>query len=305
MINKNQAYNYGNQNRIQSAQNPLISQAHRSTNNPFPSNSPINNRNIRNNNQIQNQNQNLNQNKNVNMNMNMNKNSNMNRNGQYDIVGKAFLMIRTELKKRDDRIIELEKKVAELTRKINMLTNRNINNNINNNNSNFSSSMNPFGKSSKEEYSEEDDRNLINKIGRDMHPGGYSFGYINMNGNQRSNSYVRSISQNTPNYNSDSDNIVKRFQKFDNLSHSNEDSVLTYNGVNYNSKLEVKNYLRVVKNKLEPQKFKEFIRNIKMLTTKNSSTLNRNIIVENVRMIFGEEYKDLFIRFKKIIGVRN
>lgn len=301
MINKNQAYNYGNQNRIQSAQNPLISQAHRSTNNPFPSSSPLNNRNIRNNNQIQNHNQNQNQNKNVNMNMKMNKNSNMNRNGQYDVVGKAFLMIRSELKRRDDRIIELEEKVAELTRKINMLTNRNINNNSNN----ISSSMNPFGKSSKEEYSEEDDRNLINKIGRDMRPGGYSFGYMNLNGNQRSNSYVRSISQNTPNYNSDSDNIVKRFQKFDNLSHSNEDSVLTYNGVNYNSKLEVKNYLRVVKNKLDPQKFKEFIRNIKMLTTKNSSTLNRNIIVENVRMIFGEEHKDLFIRFKRIIGVRN
>ena len=266
MINKNQAYNYGNQNRIQSAQNPLISQAHRSTNNPFPSSSPLNNRNIRNNNQIQNHNQNQNQNKNVNMNMNMNmnKNSNMNRNGQYDVVGKAFLMIRSELKRRDDRIIELEKKVAELTRKINMLTNRNFNNNSNN----ISSSMNPFGKSSKEEYSEEDDRNLINKIGRDMRPGGYSFGYMNLNGNQRCNSYVRSISQNTPNYNSDSDNIVKRFQKFDNLSHSNEDSVLTYNGVNYNSKLEVKNYLRVVKNKLDPQKFKEFIRNIKCLLLK-------------------------------------
>ena len=302
MINKNQAYNYGNQNRIQSAQNPLISQAHRSTNNPFPTSSPLNNRNIRPNNQVQNQNQN--QNQNVNMNMNINKNSNMNRNGQIDVVGKAFLMIRSELKRRDDRIIELEKKVAELTRKINMLTNRNINNN-NNNNNNFSSSMNPFGKSSTEEYNEEDDRNLINKIGRDMRPGGYSFGYMNLNGNQRSNSYVRSISQNTPNYNSDSDNIVKRFQKFDNLSHSNEDSVLTYNGVNYNSKLEVKNYLRVVKNKLDPQKFKEFIRNIKMLTTKNSSTLNRNIIVENVRIIFGEEHKDLFIRFKRIIGVRN
>ena len=230
MINKNQAYNYGNQNRIQSAQNPLISQAHRSTNNPFPTSSPLNNRNIRPNNQVQNQNQN--QNKNVNMNMNINKNSNMNRNGQIDVVGKAFLMIRSELKRRDDRIIELEKKVAELTRKINILTNRNINNN--NNSNNFSSSMNPFGKSSTEEYNEEDDRNLINKIGRDMRPGGYSFGYMNLNGNQRSNSYVRSISQNTPNYNSDSDNIVKRFQKFDNLSHSNEDSVLTYNGVNYN-----------------------------------------------------------------------
>lgn len=296
MINRNQAYNYGNQNRIQSAQNPLISQATRSTNNPFPSSSPINNRNIRNNNQVQNQNKNLN--------MNMNKNANMNRNGQYDVVGKAFLMIRSELKRRDDRILELEKKVAELTRKINILTNRNINNN-NNNNNNFSSAINPFGKVSKDELNEDEDRNLINKIGRDMHQGGSNFGYFNMNGNQRSNSYVRSISQNTPNYNSDSDNIVKRFQKFDNLSHSNEGSVLTYNGVNYNSKLEVKNYLRVVKNKLEPQKFKEFIRNIKLLTTKNSSTLNRNIIVENVRIIFGEEYKDLFVKFKRIIGIRN
>ena len=37
----------------------------------------------------------------------------------------------------------------------------------------------------------------------------------------------------------------------------------------------------------------------------NSYQENSDIIVENVRMIFGEEHKDLFIRFKRIIGVRN
>ena len=282
MINRNQIYNQGSNNgRIQSSKNPQISQVSKSKKNPFTSNIQINNRNISNNNQ--------------NSNINMNKN----RNNKYDIVGKAFLLIRNELRKKDDRIIQLEKKVEELTKKLNLLTNRN--------NNNISSSVNPFGNSTKEEYKEVQERNMINNIGRDMRPDGYNFGYANMNigdMSQRSRSYVRSISHNIPSYNSDSENIVKRFQKYENLSHSHENSIKTYNGSNYNSKAEVKNYLRAVKNILEPKKFKEFIKNIKMLTDKSNSSFNKNIIVENVRIIFGEEHNDLFIRFKTIIGGR-
>ena len=280
MINRNQIYNQGSNNgRIQSSKNPQISQVSKSKKNPFTSNIQINNRNISNNNQ--------------------NSNMNKNRNNKYDIVGKAFLLIRNELRKKDDRIIQLEKRVEELTKKLNLLTNRN--------NNNISSSANPFGNSTKEEYKEVQERNMINNIGRDMRPDGYNFGYANMNigdMSQRSRSYVRSISHNIPSYNSDSENIVKRFQKYENLSHSHENSIKTYNGSNYNSKAEVKNYLRAVKNILEPKKFKEFIKNIKMLTDKSNSSFNKNIIYENIKIIFGEEHNDLFIRFKTIIGGR-
>jgi len=283
MINRNQAYIQGNNNRrIQSSKNPQISQVSKSTNNPFTSNKQINNRNISNNNQNHNQN------------LNMNKN----RNSNYDIVGKAFLLIRNELRKKDERIIQLEKTVEELNKKLNLLINRN--------NNNISSSISPFGNSTKKEYKEVQERNIINNIGRDVLPDGYSFGYANMNYgdmNQRSKGYARSISHNMPSYNSDSESIVKRFHNYDNLSHSHGNSAKTYNSYN-NSKTEVKNYLRAVKNILEPRKFKEFIKNIKMLTDKSNSTFNKNIIVENVRIIFGEEHKDLFIRFKTIIGGR-
>lgn len=282
MINRNQAYNQGSNNRrIQSSKNPQISQVSKTTNNQNPSNSQFNNKAIFNNNQ--------NQIKNSNM--------NMNRNNHYDIVGKAFLLIRGELKKKDDRILQLEKKVEELTKKLNFLTNRN--------NYNISSQTTPFRNVTQKEYKEVQNRNITNKIGSDLPPDGYNLGYGNMNigdVNQRSYSYTRSISHNIPNYNSDSENIVKRFQRFDNLSHSHENSAKSYNGSYYNSKIEVKNYLRTVKNILDPKKFKEFIKNIKLLTVKNNSTFNRNIIVENVRIIFGEEHKDLFLRFKTIIG---
>lgn len=283
MINRNQAYFQGKNNRrIQSSKNPQISQVSKSINNPFTSNKQINNRNISNNNQNHNQN------------LNMNKN----RNSNYDIVGKAFLLIRNELRKKDERIIQLEKTVEELNKKLNLLINRN--------NNNISSSISPFGNSTKKEYKEVQERNIINNIGRDVLPDGYSFGYANMNYgdmNQRSKGYARSISHNMPSYNSDSESIVKRFHNYDNLSHSHGNSAKTYNSYN-NSKTEVKNYLRAVKNILEPRKFKEFIKNIKMLTDKSNSTFNKNIIVENVRIIFGEEHKDLFIRFKTIIGGR-
>lgn len=288
MINQAQAYNQGSNNRkIQSSKNPLISQVSKSTNNYFTSNIQTNNR--KNNNNIQNHNQNSN--------MNMNKN----RNSQNDTVGKAFLMIRYELRKKDDRIFQLEKKVEELTKKLNLLTNRN--------HSSITSSVNSFGNSTKKEYQNIQGRNVVNNIdiGRDIHSDGYKFGYAKMNigdMSQRYIGYARSISHNRPSYNSDSENIVKRFQKYDNLSHSNENSIKTYNGSYYNSKAEVKNYLRVVKSMLDPKKFKEFIKNIKMLTNKSNSTFNKNIIVENVRLIFGEEHKDLFIRFKTIIGGR-
>ena len=138
----------------------------------------------------------------------------------------------------------------------------------------------------------------------------YNMDYLNPNSksNIRSNSQSRAYQMNqinNLNYNSDTENMIKKYQRYqgyDNLSHSNDNSVITYNGVNTNSKNEVKQYLKEVKAKIEPRKFKEFISNIKLLTSKREIAPNREAIIENMRILFGEEHKDLFLRFEKIIG---
>ena len=287
MINRtqNKIYSIGNnQNkRIMIPQNKqmnLMNQISKGPNNSLKkqltANSNLNNRNIRNNNQIP------------------NKNSNFMNNNENDELNKALLIIRRELKKKDDKILELEKRVIELTNKLNLLTN--------NNNANITTLKN----TSKGEYNTEEEDY---KIGRDSRTGGLGIEYNSLNNiinlrknNIRGNNYIRSVSQNNPNYNSDNENMVRRYPGYDNLSHSNDNSVLTYNGVQASSKKDVKNYLKEVKSKIEPKKFKEFIRNIKLLTAKNNSALNKNVIVESVRILFGEEHKDLFIRFEAIIG---
>ena len=297
MINRiqNKIYNIGNnQNkRILMPQNkPQINQISNTINNsqqkPLTSNVNLNNRNILNNNFFQNQNIN-------------NTNNNINTNVEPDEFSKALLMIKREFKKKDDRIIALEKKVQELTNTLNALTNNTSNNNIYN-----ISSTTPYKTSQKGEYDLEGE-DTTQKMGRVLRQrGGYNLGYSGLKNNFGiGNNNIRSVSQNNPNfnnYNSDTENAVKRYPGYDNLSHSNDNSVLTYNGVRSSSKKEVKNYLKEVKSKIDSKKFKEFIRNIKLLTAKNNSALNRDIIMENVKIIFGDEHKDLYIKFESIIG---
>ena len=223
-------------------------------------------------------------------------NQNLINNNENDELGKALLIIRRELKRKNDRILELENKVIKLTNILNRLIN-NKSNNIN-----ISSNINPFKSKIKGGNVEEE-----NKKGGDIRANMEFSGLNNINNlaknNIRSNNYIRSVSQNNNNYNSDNENIVKRNPGYDNLSRSNDNSVLTYNGVQTSSKKNVKNYLKEVKTRIEPTKFKEFIRNIKLLTAKNNSALNKEIIIESVRILFGEENKDLFIKFKTIIGI--
>ena len=155
------------------------------------------------------------------------------------------------------------------------------------------------------ESNDNKDGEIINRIGKNIR--GYSFGYSNNKNNQRSNSYMQKVKDNAINYNSDTEKVPnQRFPGYDNMSHSNDHSILTYNGggSQVSSKAEVKSYLKEVKSKIEPYKFKEFIRNIKLLTAKNNSTFNKDIIVESVRKIFGETNKDLFIKFQYIIGAK-
>ena len=223
-------------------------------------------------------------------------NQNLINNNENDELGKALLIIRRELKRKNDRILELENKVIKLTNILNRLINNKSNNN------NISSNINPFKSKIKGGNVEEE-----NKKGGDIRANMEFSGLNNINNlvknNIRSNNYIRSVSQNNNNYNSDNENIVKRNPGYDNLSRSNDNSVLTYNGVQTSSKKNVKNYLKEVKTRIEPTKFREFIRNIKLLTAKNNSALNKEIIIESVRILFGEENKDLFIKFKTIIGI--
>ena len=55
----------------------------------------------------------------------INQNRTNNNNRPNDELGKAFLIIQRELKKKDARIAELEKKIRELTNKLDSLTNNN------------------------------------------------------------------------------------------------------------------------------------------------------------------------------------
>jgi len=298
-------------NQIDQTQKPNNNNSNM-VNKNIPTNMAYNNRAIQNN---------LNQNRNMNMNyMSSNNNNNSNNisstsnnthnisnSNQNDELGKAILIIRRECKRKDDRIRDLEKKVMELTNKLNILLKNNKNSiELNDDYNNNIIEYRPFTGSpaKKMNFGENIDEA---PLGRDIR--GYSIGYtgINHKNNPRSNSFMQSNSQNKLNYNSDTEKMVnKRLPGYDNLSHSNDHSVLTYNGggSQTSTKADVKNYLKEVKSKIEPKKFKEFIRNIKLLTAKNNNSLNKDIIVESVRILFGDEHKDLFIKFQSIIGFK-
>ena len=219
---------------------------------------------------IPNSHSNLN-NRNNNNNINPNRISNMNNNENNEL-SKAFLIIQRELKKKDNRILELERKILDLTNKINSLTNNNNNN------------------------------SRIPKPSQMMEERNDLYNNNNNNLDEDKDMYNNNIKMNNLNYNSDSENFPKRFQ-YDNLSYSNDNSVLTYNGIHTtNSKKDVKDYLTEVKAKIEPKKFKEFIRNIKLLTSKSEIAPNKESIVESMKKLFGKEHLDLFLRFEKIIG---
>ena len=298
--NQNKAYNNNNNQpgNVQYMKNQHMNQ--KPSNNILRKNiTPnlnLNNRNIQSNaNQARNQNPNSNAMNNI-----MNNN---------DELGKALLIIRRECKKKDDKIRELEKKVNELTNKLMLLLKNNDNNNnyLNNDFENVGE-VKPFPLAqdvNNFESNDNKDGEIINRIGKNIR--GYSFGYSNNKNNQRSNSYMQKVKDNAINYNSDTEKVPnQRFPGYDNMSHSNDHSILTYNGggSQVSSKAEVKSYLKEVKSKIEPHKFKEFIRNIKLLTAKNNTTFNKDIIVESVRKIFGENNKDLFIKFQYIIGAK-
>ena len=66
-------------------------------------------------------------------------------------------------------------------------------------------------------------------------------------------------------------------------------------------KLEVKKFLEEVKSKVNSNMFKKFAEKIKLLLDKKGNH-NKDIIINDIKNLFGNEYYDLYEKFKKITG---
>ena len=107
------------------------------------------------------------------------------------------------------------------------------------------------------------------------------------------------------NYNSDSEKKVKVPLPWPTTQTPSNSFMMTNSGNkdSAQSRNEVKNYLKEVKDIVDPKLFKEFIKNIKLLTNKTAN-VNKKAIIENVRNLFGEQYIDLYMKFETILGVK-
>ena len=71
------------------------------------------------------------------------------------------------------------------------------------------------------------------------------------------------------------------------------------------TKIERKQFLKEVKEKVPSNIFRQFIYYVKLLTdeTKNSSE-DKNGIIEKIKLLFGIEYIDLFRKFQTFVTIR-
>lgn len=71
------------------------------------------------------------------------------------------------------------------------------------------------------------------------------------------------------------------------------------------TKIEIKQFLKEVKEKVPSNIFRQFIYYVKLLTdkTKNSS-VDKNGIIEKIKILFGIEYIDLFQKFQTFVTIR-
>ena len=299
----------------------------------------LNRNNLSGNSSMNKQNNRINMNMNNNIinrnmnNINNNINHGINNLNQNNNINKALMIIRAEFKKKDDRIRELELKVADLENKINSITktgNFQSNNNnqiLNNNYTNPISIMNSqkkFGKNFtfSEKYSEEinpalnkRDSNLNKTPEMNYNNRANPFRNADDSNNTNKNNFytqTKSANQYKINQNNENDNdytLEKKGSKQNNYAdNARENSIITGNSSNFqgHSKMEVKSYLKEVKSRVNQVIFKEFIKNIKLLTSsKDKNGVDKKSVVEKVRILFGEEYKDLYIKFESIIGIQN
>ena len=175
----------------------------------------------------------------------------------------AFSIILNEINKRDERIKELEEQVTSLKRQLLVKNNQ-------------------------------------------YHP--VTVGQTNLVPSTQESPF-RNINQdflsNRINYNSDSEKKVKVPLPWPTTQTPSNSFMMTNSGNkdSAQSRNEVKNYLKEVKDIVDPKLFKEFIKNIKLLTNKTAN-VNKKAIIENIRNLFGEQYIDLYMKFETILGVK-
>ena len=265
--------------------------------------------------------------------MNINKNNKSNNKVRYihnmtiqnNNINKALMVLRNEFKKKDDRIKALELKVAELENKINMITNSGnyyqLSENNNNNNSNIINLTRKF--TSAEKYADKINSNYIKReslnktpevnYARENNPFRYKDDNQNMNNNNYYNQIKSANQYKIKQNNNDNNNEFIMENKNNNINNLNDARIegSTYTGnsgsLQRHSKNDVKIFLKEVKSKVDPPIFKEFIQNIKLLTNAKDkkSDVDKNTVIEKVRLLFGEQFKDLFIKFESIIGITN
>ena len=294
----------------QNAYNSMNNKTSNSIKNPnnrinINSNTKMNRNNNNMNNNINNNNLNRGISNNINNN-NLNRGMSNNRpNNNSDAsntnINKAILILKNEFKKKDDKIKLLELKVEELEKKINLITNSKSNISQQNNN-NMNNNINvPFNKNfTFAELNSGEVNQFQNKIENNK----INTGMEDLNADNNNNVYSQNKSSNQFQINNNQYNLNNNNN---NLASGIKENSLTGNsGSSRNhSKNEVKLYLKEVKEKVEPFIFKEFIKNIKLLTSSKEMKggVDRKKIVENVRQLFGEQYKELFIKFGAIIGI--
>ena len=175
----------------------------------------------------------------------------------------AFSIILNEINKRDERIKELEEQVTSLKRQLLIKNNQYQPVTVGQTNLVPSTQESPF--------------RIINQ----------------------------DFLSNRINYNSDSEKKVKVPLPWPTTQTPSNSFMMTNSGNkdSAQSRNEVKNYLKEVKDIVDPKLFKEFIKNIKLLTNKTAN-VNKKAIIENVRNLFGEQYIDLYMKFETILGVK-
>ena len=285
------------------------------------------------NNFMNNMNRNLNLKNNMNNTNNMNRNINKNNNNTSpDPISRALNLIRAEFRKKDDRIRSLQLKIEELEKQIELITNNEALNNVNNYNYN----NNENNRILNNNYMKNPSNTTQKKIGRDFTFSEKNSNELHYNNNigiqnnydrtnkikemNYNNNYMRNneLNNRNKNYQSNSNNqyqindknqnnFTMEQQKYteNNDDAQRENSIKTWNSGNYQgfSKNDVKLYLKEVKSKLYSDSFREFIRNIKSLTSsKEEGNIDRSKIVEEVRKLISETDRELFEKFKKIIG---
>ena len=144
----------------------------------------------------------------------------------------------------------------------------------------------------------------INKIRKEP----YHQNYQNLNLKNRNE-----IAKNYKNYTTETDIPKEGFEKIkvvsfehsmSNLGKPNSKSnsfTLSDDGNIIQSKIEVKNYLKEMKSKLEPPNFKKFITLIKTLI-KNKNSEQKNEIILNIKNLIGD--KSLITKFENIMKIK-